>query len=151
MLTRRHFVLLTGAVMAQSALSIPAFAASDDAASLLNAIRAEHGLTPLSPDSQLEKMAQHQANLMADKGKVSHSVGWGNGFVARLRKFGIRGAAGENLCAGQKDIASAYKAWMNSPGHRRNMLDPEFGHFGLAKASTPQKPNYIYWAIVFGR
>ena len=96
-------------------------------------------------------MAQDQANRMAEAGKVAHTVSFGNDFVTRLRRFGIRGVAGENLCAGRSDIAAAYKVWMNSPGHRENMLYPNFHRFGLAKATSAKRPRYIYWAIEFQR
>lgn len=129
----------------------PAHAArADAAAALLNEIRRANRLGSMAADSRLEEAARYQARRMAQYRKVSHAVGWGNGFVARLRKAGIHGPAAENLCAGQKDIRSAFKAWMNSPGHRRNILDPEFAHYGLARAEAEDKPDYIYWAMVLG-
>ena len=150
MLTRRNFFLLSGAFLV-SATGVDTAFAEDEATNLLNALRAENGRGALAPDAQLEKMAQHQADLMAEAQKVAHTVSFGNDFVTRLRKFGIRGTAGENLCAGRSDIASAYNVWMNSPGHRTNMLYPNFHYYGLAKASSAKRPNYIYWAIEFKR
>ncbi|EJF90318.1 CAP domain-containing protein [Bartonella tamiae] len=156
MFTRRYFICLSGLTLTHLFVSSLSLAKAktlshDHAEKLLNTIRRDHHLNPLKHDQRLEQMAQYQANLMAETNKVSHSVKWGQGFVSRLRQFGIRGAAGENLSAGQKDVSNAYKAWMNSPQHRRNMLDPSFGHFALACASKPNNPKYIYWVIVFGR
>ena len=130
---------------------IPAFADDEDPTKLINALRSQNGQGPLQPDKQLEKMAQDQANLMADAQKVAHTVSFGNDFVTRLRKFGIHGAAGENLCAGRSTVAAAYNVWMNSPGHRSNMLYPSFHYYGLAKATSSKRPNYVYWAIEFKR
>lgn len=130
---------------------ISAFADDEDPTKLINALRSQNGQGPLQPDKQLEKMAQDQANLMADAQKVAHTVSFGNDFVTRLRKFGIHGAAGENLCAGRSTVAAAYNVWMNSPGHRSNMLYPSFHYYGLAKATSPKRPNYVYWAIEFKR
>jgi len=96
----------------------------------------------------LTSMARYQANLMAEHQRLSHTVTFGNGFASRLRKFQIHGPAGENLCAGQRDVSNAYKAWMNSPNHRRNMVDPVFRHFDLASASSSEKPQCFYWPIV---
>lgn len=138
------------AVFVVSSLLVNTSWAADEATEKLNVIRLQNNASALAVDPTLQQMAQYQANLMAEKNKVSHSVGWGNSFVARLRKFAIRGAAGENVAAGQKDISAVYLAWMNSPNHRKNMVDPAFHHYGLAKATNPQKPNYHYWAIVFG-
>ncbi len=39
---------------------------------------------------------------------------------------------------------------MKSPGHRKNMLDPTFEHYGLAWATPENKPTYIYWAMMLG-
>ena len=151
MLTRRNFFVLSSAVLISAAGVIPAFAEDEDPTKLINDLRSQNNRGPLAPDSQLEKMAQDQANLMADAQKVAHTISSGNDFVTRLRKFGIHGAAGENLCAGRSTVAAAYNVWMNSPGHRSNMLYPSFHYYGLAKATSPKRPNYVYWAIEFKR
>ena len=150
-LTRRNFFVLSGAFIVGTAGIIPAFADNEDPTSLINALRAQNNRGPLAPDSQLEKMAQDQANLMADAQRVAHTISSGNDFVTRLRKFGIHGAAGENLCAGRSTVSAAYNVWMNSPGHRSNMLYPSFHYYGLAKATSPKRPNYVYWAMEFKR
>ncbi len=80
-----------------------AFAAgSNDPTDIFNAIRKAHGLPMMATDTRLEQAALYQAKRMASHGKIGHSVGWGNGFVARLRKAGIRGPAAENVASGQK-------------------------------------------------
>lgn len=126
-------------------------ARADEAAALLNEIRHANRLGSMAVDAGLEEAARYQAKRMAQYRRVSHAIGLGNGFIARLRKAGIHGPAAENLCSGQKDVRSAFKSWMNSLGHRRNILDPEFAHYGLAWAAAEDKPDYIYWAMVLGR
>ncbi|MGU3401055.1 CAP domain-containing protein [Brucellaceae bacterium D45D] len=152
MLSRRRFLVLAGGAMAYAALPLEwtQAAGAGDPTAIFNAIRKAHGLTPMATDSKLEQAALYQARRMASYGKIGHSVGWGNGFVARLRKAGIRGPAAENVAAGQPDTEAVFDAWMKSPGHRKNMLDPTFGHYGLAWATPKDKPTRIYWAMMLG-
>ncbi|MBV2142434.1 CAP domain-containing protein [Falsochrobactrum sp. TDYN1] len=150
--SRRSFLTFAGAALAISALP-PAFAQAAvevDPTELFNQIRKAHGLPLMATNSRLEQAALYQARRMAGHGKVSHSVGWGNGFVARLKKAGIRGPAAENVASGQTDTRAVFDAWMNSPGHRKNMLDPIFAHYGLAWATPESNPRYIYWAMMLG-
>lgn len=158
LLHRRHFLTLGIALAPSILLPQTSFAQlgkffkkEDEVTQLFNAIRKENRLSSMSPDPLLQKAAQDQAERMAQNQKMGHSIGWGNDFGARVRRFGIKGAAAENVAAGQPDLATVFKAWMNSKGHRKNMLDPEFSHYGLAYAVSPQKPSYRYWALVLGR
>lgn len=155
-LSRRQFLVLAGGTLATMALPLKfADAASfvqsaGDPTAIFNAIRRANGLSLMATDARLEEAALYQARRMASFGKIGHSVGWGNGFVARLRKAGIRGPAAENVAAGQSDTQAVFDAWMKSPGHRKNMLDPTFSHYGLAWATPEDKPNRIYWAMMLG-
>lgn len=149
--SRRSFMIL--AVGALTALSLPvgiSIAAGEDPTRLFNEIRKAHGLPVMATDNKLEAAALFQARLMASHQKISHSVGWGNSFGARIKKAEIRGPAAENLAAGQTSTKAAFDAWMKSPGHRRNMLDPIFSRYGLAWATPENKPHYIYWAMILG-
>jgi len=151
--TRRHLLTMLGAGGGLCLLpfGLQAAEAEKEITALFNQIRREHGLGMVISDSQLETVASTQAQLMAKKGKLSHAVGWGNGFQARLRKARVRGFAAENIAAGQKDFRAAFAAWMASKGHRQNMLDRHVARYGLAYASAPTRPDYRYWAIVLGR
>jgi uncharacterized protein YkwD len=115
----------------------------------LGAIRSEYGLPPLAPDPTLEKAAVQQASYMVGTGKMAHRTGWGRDFASRMHDNGVRGAAAENVAYGQKTAKDVLSGWMTSKGHRRNMLDPAFGHFGLASAEDGQGRKY--WALVLGR
>jgi uncharacterized protein YkwD len=123
--------------------------ASASAEEYLGAIRKEYRLPPLAPDPTLEKSAAQQAGYMAGAGKMAHRTGWGKDFTSRMRDNGVRGAAAENVAYGQTSAKEVLSGWMTSKGHRRNMLDPAFGHFGLASAEDGQGRKY--WALVLGR
>lgn len=150
-LSRRSFMILAGGAL--TALTFPvgiSLAAGEDPTRLFNEIRKAHGLPAMKTDKKLEEAALFQARRMAAHQKISHSVGWGHSFGARIKKAGIRGPAAENLASGQTSTKDAFDAWMKSPGHRRNMLDPMFSRYGLAWATPESKPHYIYWAMVLG-
>ena len=115
----------------------------------LAAIRSDHGLPALSPDPKLEKAAAQQAGYMARSAEMSHRTGWRKDFATRMKENGVGGAAAENVAHGAMDPEKLFKMWMDSKGHRRNMLDPRFAHYGLASAEDPQGRKY--WALVLGR
>lgn len=117
---------------------------------LVNNLRRQNNVPAMFPDDRLESAALYQARLMAKHGKIGHSIGWGNTFTGRLKQAGIRGPAGENVASGQKDVADVLAAWMKSVGHRKNLLDPVFTRYGLSSAISADKPNYRYWAMLYG-
>jgi hypothetical protein len=70
-----------------------------------------------------------------------------------VQRAGYNGIAGENLSAGRNSIDAVVDGWMNSAGHRRNMLDSRFTEFGLAAAQVPgdRASRYRnYWALILG-
>ena len=115
----------------------------------LASIRSDNGLPPLSPDDKLEKAAAQQAAYMASAAQMTHRTGWRKDFASRMKENGIEGAAAENVAYGAMDPEKLFKMWMDSKGHRRNMLDPRFAHYGLASAEDGQGRKY--WALVLGR
>ncbi|MCX7305283.1 MAG: CAP domain-containing protein [Hyphomicrobiales bacterium] len=129
--------------------AMDALGASASGEEYLNAIRREYGLQPLLADATLEKAAKQQAGYMKSAGKMAHTTGWGRDFASRVRDNGIHGAAAENVAYGQRTAKDVLAGWMTSSGHRRNMLDPAFGHFGLASAEDSKGRKY--WALVLGR
>jgi uncharacterized protein YkwD len=114
----------------------------------LAAIRASNGLTALTADPSLEKAALRQAGYMARAGRMDHTTGWGRDFASRMKDDGIGGAAAENIAHGDIDLDELFSRWMNSAGHRRNMLDPRFSRFGLAYTREAGSGNRRYWALV---
>lgn len=114
------------------------------AAAMVSAIRARHGLGPVTVDPELNRLAQQQADAMAAAGEMSHTV---------LAPFGRRmggrfAAAAENLGAGYQSMAEGMVAWETSPSHLANMLHPELTHIGIASAFAPQSPYRNFFAMI---
>jgi uncharacterized protein YkwD len=124
-----------------------ATAASRTGESYLRAIRAQHSLQPVRSDPLFEQAALQQANYMARSGRMAHTTGRGRDLTTRLRALGITEAA-ENIAFRVTEPSALFSLWMNSPGHRRNILNPRFSRFGLAYAGNPRSP---YWALIIGR
>ena len=98
---------------------------------LVNAERQKAGLSPLKIDMRLVDVSRKKSKDMIDKNYFSHtSPTYGSPFDM-LKRSGITyRAAGENL-AGASDVERAHINLMNSPGHRRNILNPNFTHIGI--------------------
>ena len=91
------------------------------AASMISGYRANNGLTAVTVDPALMKMAEEQARAMAARDKLDHSVT--REFSDRLRaRATTRAAAAENISAGYHTLAEAFSGWRDSPPHRKNML-----------------------------
>lgn len=98
---------------------------------LVNQERAKVGLPPLQPDPELTEVARlHSADMFA-RGYFSHSTPEGLSPFDRIENGGVSyRTAGENL-AHAPTLAIAHNGLMNSPGHRENILRPEFGRLGI--------------------
>lgn len=77
---------------------------------------------------------------------MEHTALRGRDFFTRMKKNGIGAPAAENLAHGRFDVARVIDVWMESPPHRRNMLDERFGRFGLGYVA--QADDRRYWAMV---
>ncbi len=99
---------------------------------LVNEIRKENGLKPLTHDWQLSRVARYKSQDMKDLGYFSHnSPTYGSPFNM-MKSFGINyRSAGENIAKGYQSPEAVVNAWMNSPGHRANILNPSFTHIGV--------------------
>ena len=98
---------------------------------LTNEIRADKGCKPLRTSERLTKAAQRHANDMAAKNYFSHTSRNGTQWYQRIRAAGYPDAAGENIAYGFSTARGVVKGWMNSPGHRRNILDCSFKAIGV--------------------
>lgn len=125
--------------------------ASSSAAGIVAGLRRQEGLSAMTPDSRLEQAALQQASYMAGSKRMVHTTGWGKDFATRVKGNGIEGAAAENIAEGRMDLTRLFDMWMNSPPHRRNLLDPRFKRFGLAYVRDDKRPDWRYWALVLGR
>ncbi|MED0752075.1 CAP domain-containing protein [Bacillus amyloliquefaciens] len=99
---------------------------------LTNAERQKQGLKPLQIDEKLSKSAHAKSQDMKDKNYFDHqSPTYGSPFDM-MKSFGITyKTAGENIAKGQPTPEAVVKAWMNSEGHRKNILNPEFTQIGV--------------------
>ena len=122
--------------------------ATNSAVSYMNAARRSHGRPAASPDAQLDRAALEQARYMAAAGEMTHTTRRGRDFASRKKDNEIEGTAAENVAYGAVDIGRVMQMWMDSPAHRRNMLDPRFSHFGVASATDVRGKRY--WAMVLG-
>ena len=112
---------------------------------LTNQERAKSGLKPLVLDNELSKVAREKSRDMQNKGYFSHtSPTYGSPFDM-MKKFGITyRSAGENIAMGQGTPEEVVKAWMNSDGHRKNILSSNFTHIGVGHVA-----NGNYWTQMF--
>ncbi len=113
---------------------------------LVNRARAENGLSPLSLDSRLSAVAQKKAEDMKSNNYFSHtSPTYGTPFNM-IKNAGISyKTAGENIAKGQKDAQAVFNAWMNSSGHKANILNKNYTHMGLGVTSGSGR----YWSQMF--
>ncbi|CEG25730.1 SCP-like extracellular protein [Bacillus sp. B-jedd] len=100
--------------------------------SLTNAERAKAGLPALKIDTTLSKMAREKSRDMSANGYFDHnSPTYGSPFEM-MKKYGITYTyAGENIAMGQRTPQEVVTAWMNSEGHRQNILNPNYTHIGV--------------------
>lgn len=112
----------------------------------VDAIRGGAGLAGLSPDSRLEGAAREQSGYMAASGRMNHTAARGQDFSSRMRRASIPAPAAENLAHGRMDMPRVFQMWMDSDGHRRNMLDPRFTRYGLAYAQADDGRRF--WTLV---
>jgi len=116
----------------------------------VNAERARNGVGALAHDTGLDVVAAAHARDMAERGYFSHVSPEGWDLAARLERAqrSYRGAA-ENL-AGNQTPRLAVQAWLDSPGHRENLLSQEYDRTGVGVYRTPSSP-YTYYVQVFAR
>jgi spore coat assembly protein SafA/uncharacterized protein, YkwD family len=112
---------------------------------LVNEARAKNGLQPLTANWELSRIARYKSQDMADNHYFSHtSPTYGTPFQM-IHSFGLTyKTAGENIAYGQKTPQEVMNAWMNSSGHRANILNPNFKKIGVGYS-----PNGNYWTQEF--
>ncbi|MCM3616498.1 SafA/ExsA family spore coat assembly protein [Sutcliffiella horikoshii] len=120
----------------------------EQVAALVNQERAKHGLKPLKLNWELSRVARYKSQDMIDKRYFSHtSPTYGSPFDM-MRNFGISyRTAGENIAAGQKTPQEVMNAWMNSDGHRKNILSSQYTEIGVGYAKGGQYGHY--WTQMF--
>ncbi|WP_052356787.1 CAP domain-containing protein [[Clostridium] dakarense] len=115
---------------------------------LVNVERTKRGLSPLTLDAKVSDVATKKSQDMINKNYFDHnSPTYGSPFDM-MKQFGISyRAAGENIAMGQRNPQEVVTAWMNSEGHRKNILNSSFTKIGVGVA---QKSNgTLYWTQMF--
>lgn len=112
---------------------------------LVNEIRAQYGLSALNADAELSRVARIKSQDMRDNGYFSHnSPTYGTPFEM-MQSFGIRyRTAGENIAMGYRTPQSVVDGWMNSEGHRKNILNTAFTKIGVGYVESG-----YYWTQMF--
>ena len=112
---------------------------------LVNNIRTENGLKPLQENWELSRVARYKSQDMADNHYFSHtSPTYGSPFQM-MKAFGLSYRfAGENIAYGQRTPQEVVNAWMNSSGHRANILHASYTQIGVGYVA-----NGRYWTQMF--
>lgn len=115
---------------------------------LVNVERARYGLGRLSYDRRLDLASERHNAQQAATRTMSHD-GIGDGTPGqRIKAAGYGGSWGENVATGQLSPEQVVAEWMASPGHRRNILDPNYQLLGVSY--TVGSDGRTYWAQSFG-
>lgn len=119
----------------------------------VNAARKKAGLRPLAASPLLDKAAQRHAEDMLARGYFAHKSPSGTTVRERATAAGYAWRTiGENIAFGQTSVDEVMETWLNSPGHRKNILTPGFAELGvgLAMGPGPDGRYQVYWVQSFG-
>lgn len=137
--------VVIAAVMLTPTSATAASGPAGEVFTLTNAQRAQAGLPALVSDPALDAAAAEWAQQMASSCSFAHSTSeWRN---SRVAAFGWV-ATGENIAAGQADASSVMSGWMNSSGHRANILNTRYTGLGVGFATG--SCHRTYWVQIFG-
>lgn len=117
---------------------------------LVNEERAKKDLDPLEMDKHLSDLARKKSQDMAENNYFSHtSPTYGSPFdMMKQFDFSFR-LAGENIAAGQRSPEQVVEGWMNSEGHRENILKEDFTHIGVGYVEGDGPKHRTYWTQLF--
>jgi uncharacterized protein YkwD len=119
---------------------------------LTNLERKKLGLAALRRSPQLAQAAQSHAVDMAKNNYFSHRGLNGSSMADRVKRSGYAySTIGENIAAGKATPEGTIRQWMNSPGHRANILNSKFTEIGFGYANAPNSPYRHYWVQLFGK
>ncbi|UBU10752.1 CAP domain-containing protein [Nonomuraea gerenzanensis] len=116
---------------------------------LVNAERAKGGCSAVKHDPQLRAAAFGHSADMAAKGYFSHNSQDGRSFMDRIRAAGFTGGSGwaENIAKGQRTPAAVMQSWMNSSGHKANIMNCKYNLIGVGVAKDSS--GTLYWTQDF--
>ena len=114
---------------------------------LVNEIRVKNGLSALSHNWELSRVARYKSQDMKDNKYFSHTSPVYGAPAQMIKNFGISyRAAGENIAMGYATPQAVVDAWMNSSGHRANILNSSYTHIGVGYVASGR-----YWTQMFIR
>lgn len=115
---------------------------------IVNKERKANGLKPLTLNKELSNVATVKSQDMINKGYFDHTSPTYGSPLDMMKSFGISyKAAGENIAKDQKTPSEVMNSWMNSPGHRANIISPNFTELGVGVAKDSK--GTIYWTQMF--
>ncbi|WP_342077651.1 CAP domain-containing protein [Yoonia sp. SS1-5] len=124
--------------------SSPSAPAPTTFAGMLNDVRLANGAAPVTFDARLGNAAQNHANDMLAQNYFSHTGLNGSSPGDRITAAGYRWRTyGENIAQGYQSEAAVLQGWVNSPGHQRNNVNPNFEDFGLARAGSGSSTRWV--------
>ena len=119
--------------------------AASEVVRLTNSARGQNGYAALVEDGALSEAAAVRAREIARS--FSHTRPSGASFSSALSESGVSYLrAGENIASGQKSASEVVNAWMNSPGHRANILNSNYSRIGSASVNID---GTLYWVQLF--
>lgn len=138
-------LIYPGQVLNIPQVSAATLAYENEVVRLVNEARAQNGLQPLTVNWELSRIARYKSQDMADNGYFSHtSPTYGSPFDM-IHAFGLSyRTAGENIAYGQTTPQIVMNSWMNSSGHRANILNAFFTQIGVGYS-----PDGNYWTQMF--
>ncbi len=113
-----------------------------------NAERQKAGCPPVTNNKTLRSVALAHSEDMAERDYFSHTSPEGDGPDDRASAAGYDAYSGENIALGYKSAEAVVKAWMESSGHRENILNCSSTEVGVGVADSPRG---LYWTQMFGR
>lgn len=121
---------------------------AEQVTTLVNSERSKAGCGPVSANAQLQTAALRHSQDMAAKGYFDHNSPDGRDPGDRITAAGYRWTTyGENIARGQQTAAEVMDGWMNSPGHRANILNCAFKEIGVGVHDASGGP---WWTQAFG-
>ena len=127
-----------------AACCYPALARAESPAAMISGYRAQHGEGRVVLDATLTRIAHEQAVAMAAKDRLDHDVL--GPFTSRVSPAGA-GRAAENIAYGYDSFPKTLDQWINSSGHRRNLLLHNASRVGVASVKS-SATGRTYWAMV---
>jgi len=125
--------------------------AVEEARTMINEYRRQHGLAPLTLNVLLTKAAKAHSRDLAKWDRISHYGSDGSNPWDRVRVTGYSARlAAENVGTGQLSIKEVFEGWKRSPGHNKNLLLRGARHMGIALVRDPKTEFKTFWTLVIG-